>query len=145
MRMDSLANARGSDSTHIKAASPVQSVTRKTNITSRCSESFCQCSGSDAVNARRILLVSNARPSRTSRLARRIMREADAQICGIVQRPVQELPLAQQLLAYGCTMTEGTSASTPRFGLGAMRKRITDAALWWIHGAPNGVIHKKSR
>jgi peptidoglycan/xylan/chitin deacetylase (PgdA/CDA1 family) len=97
------------------------------------------------VNARRILLVSNARPSRTSRLARRIMREADAQICGIVQRPVQELPLAQHLLAYGCTMTERTSVSTPRFGLGAMRRRITDAALWWIHGAPNGIVHKESK
>src|SRR5207245_5302481 len=42
----------------------------------------------------RILILSSVRPSRAWRMANRITREVPgAEICGIVQRPVQQLPL----------------------------------------------------
>jgi peptidoglycan/xylan/chitin deacetylase (PgdA/CDA1 family) len=88
----------------------------------------------------RVLLLSDVRPSRAWKFASRILREIPgAEICGIVQRPLRNLPLAQQEIAAGRTSAE--AASSP--ALQRMKRWIRDAsgellhrALWWIHGCP---------
>src|SRR3989441_2486061 len=54
------------------------------------------------MNSLHILILSNARPSRSWRFANRLAHEVPgAEICGIVQRPIQELPRVQQLVWAG--------------------------------------------
>jgi peptidoglycan/xylan/chitin deacetylase (PgdA/CDA1 family) len=90
----------------------------------------------------RILLVSDARPSRTWRLANRITREvAGVEICGIVQRPLGKLPLTQQMIAAGRTdlclrPSPWFSNVTPWFR--RTFERLIHSALWFIHGCPGG-------
>ncbi len=79
-------------------------------------------------------------------MANRITREVPgAEICGIVQRPLLELPLAQQLIINGGTPT---SFFSPRVFLNAkvwfhsVLERLAHWVLWWVHGCPphrNGV------
>jgi len=88
----------------------------------------------------RILVFSNVRPSRAWRIANRLTREVPgAEICGIVQRPLQQLPLAQQLIINGGAPS---SFFSPRVFWNAkvwfhsLVERLAHLALWWVHGCP---------
>src|SRR2546426_8947919 len=94
----------------------------------------------------RILVLSSVRPSRAWRMANRITREVPgAEICGIVQRPIQQLPLAQQLIINGGTRPAFFSPrvlSNVKVWFHSVVERLTHWVLWWVHGCPphrNGV------
>lgn len=54
------------------------------------------------LETRRILIVSSVRPSRTANVAKRIVRELEGEvICGIVQYPIEQLPIRQRVIASG--------------------------------------------
>lgn len=88
-----------------------------------------------------ILVVSNVRPSNTWRIAKRITREVPgAEICGIIQRPLQKLSLVQRLIA--ADHTEHSTFLAPFVSKASLRfqpmlKRLVHSALWCIHGSPN--------
>src|SRR5260370_8659051 len=88
----------------------------------------------------RILVLSSVRPSRAWRMANRIMREVPgAEICGIVQRPVQELPLPQELIINGGTPPAFFSPrvlSNAKVWFHSLVERLAHWALWWVHGCP---------
>src|SRR2546427_4834732 len=88
----------------------------------------------------RILVLSSVRPSRAWRMANRITREVPGtEICAIVQRPVQELPLAQQLIINGGTHPAFSSPrvlSTAKVWFHSLVEGLMHWALWWIHGCP---------
>jgi len=74
------------------------------------------------MSAYRILIVSDARPARAWKLAKRIRREiADAEICGVVQSTPRET---------GCFW---------KFNLPfqSLFTQLVHSALWWIHGCPS--------
>ena len=85
----------------------------------------------------RILIFSNARPSRAWNFAERIAREIeDIEICGIVQSPAQNLPIAQQLIMDGGLSGELCHTRWFRRPLSVLRtiwKTMIDAALSSIH------------
>ena len=78
-------------------------------------------------------------------MANRITREVPgAEICGIVQRPVQELPLAQQLIINGGTHPAFSSPrvlSNAKVWFHSVVERLAHWVLWWIHGCP---FHRNS-
>jgi peptidoglycan/xylan/chitin deacetylase (PgdA/CDA1 family) len=92
------------------------------------------------MNNFRVVLLSDSRPSRVWKMANRITRElAGAQICGIVQRPVRHLALAQRLIAregargtYALSPVQ--SKANPRFY--SWIERLLNLVLWLIHGCP---------
>src|SRR5437879_7989389 len=88
----------------------------------------------------RILVLSSVRTSRACRMANRISREVPgAEICGIVQRPVQQLPLAQQLIINGGTHPAFSSPrvlSNAKVWFHSLVERLAHWALWWVHGCP---------
>src|SRR6266571_221671 len=88
----------------------------------------------------RILVLSSVRPSRAWRMANRIAREVPgAEICGIVQRPLQELPLAQQLIINGGTHPAFFSLrvlSNVKVWFHSVVERLAHWVLWWVHGCP---------
>lgn len=94
------------------------------------------------MSAHRILIVSDARPSRAWRLANRVMREvAGVEICGIVQRPLDRIPLTQQMIAVGRTdlslrSSRWFSKAKPWFR--SAFESLIHSALWFIHGCPGG-------
>jgi peptidoglycan/xylan/chitin deacetylase (PgdA/CDA1 family) len=92
------------------------------------------------MSSARVLVLSNTRPSRSWRFARRIVSEAPGvEICGIVQRPVSELPAVQQLIA-----TDGLGTPALARGLVAKVKlsvrswfdSVIHGVLWFVHGCP---------
>jgi peptidoglycan/xylan/chitin deacetylase (PgdA/CDA1 family) len=91
----------------------------------------------------RILLLSGSRPSRTWRIVDRIKREMpDAVISGIIQQPLPQLPLAQQLIAAGATdqnlVSGGAFAKASRW-LGCALEELMHWAVWCVHGCPRGL------
>jgi len=79
-------------------------------------------------------------------MANRITREVPgAEICGIVQRPLLELPLAQQLIVNGGTHPAFFSPrvlSNAKVWFHSVVERLAHWVLWWVHGCPphrNGV------
>ena len=77
----------------------------------------------------RILLLSNTRPSRAWKMATRIAEEIrDAEICGLVQRPMHTLAQAQQMIV---------DCPSPRGWLASATCRLVDWALWLVHGCPS--------
>lgn len=95
------------------------------------------------MSAFRVFILSGVRPRRAWRFANRIAHEmTGAEICGIVQQVEEKLPLAQRLIANGCTSSENLPAhasvgckSGLRFRLQAMIGR----ALFWVHGRPRNL------
>src|SRR4029077_11513123 len=86
----------------------------------------------NAMNAPRILLLSNARPLRAWRVAQRIMQEIPgAEICGMIQQPMEKLPLAQGLVASGDQAHGGWFRS--------LREKLLHGALWCLHGCPHNL------
>jgi len=84
------------------------------------------------MNPARILLVSNVRPLRVWKIARRVTHEIPGvEICGIVQRPMQKLPLAQQRIADGATRAKHWFYS--------LVEEFMHWVLWWTHGAPRNL------
>lgn len=83
----------------------------------------------------RILIFSNARPSRAWGLAERITREIEAiEICGIVQIPTQDLPMAQQLIMDGRSSNIGSQWFRKPFSLlRVLAYGAVDTALSIIH------------
>jgi len=92
------------------------------------------------MNRVRVLLLSSTRPSRPWRLARKIMREVPgAEICGVVQRPLSELPLEQRILALGSHEAPGLAldlGSRVRFWVRRTFAAIVHSVLWFVHGCP---------
>src|SRR5260370_3731721 len=92
------------------------------------------------MNNLRVVLLSDSRPSRVWKIANRITRELpSAKVCGIVQRPVRYLPVAQQLIAKADVRR--TSALLPRRPKAhrwfhSLVEKLLYLALWWIHGFP---------
>src|SRR5690348_18273381 len=99
------------------------------------------------MSAHRILLVSIARPSRTARVARRIVREAEgATICGIVQCPTSKLPIAQRLLASGGNYGQYRGLRSKFIAwLSSCAKLAVHTALWLIHGCPRKIRSEERR
>src|ERR687888_2207776 len=91
-----------------------------------------------------ILLMSNVRPSRAWKLANRIAREVPgANICGIVQRDIRQLPFAQQLIATGSThqmFTDHRRLSKANLWFQSVVERALDWAVWWVHGCPRTLM-----
>src|SRR5579859_6618485 len=84
------------------------------------------------MNTSRILLLSNARPLRAWQLARRITQEIPgAEICGIIQQPMEKLPLAQRHIASGDKVHKGWFRS--------LREKLVHRALWVVHGCPHNL------
>lgn len=92
------------------------------------------------MNSLRILVLSNTRPSRAWRFARRIAQEVPgAEICGIVQRPVLELPLEQQWLAKAKVELDPANCdlyARLRCRLQSAFESVGNAILWFVHGCP---------
>jgi peptidoglycan/xylan/chitin deacetylase (PgdA/CDA1 family) len=96
----------------------------------------------------RVLLLSNARPSRAWKLALRIRQEVPGvQICGIVQRPFRELPLIQQRIAAG----DLDDADSSLRGWQRAKRWVQTACeelghhiLWCVHGCPSGPKNRGS-
>lgn len=88
----------------------------------------------------RILLVSQSRPSRVWKLADRIRQEVPGvSICGIVQQPVPNLSMAQQLIANGHTKQLSFAPATwPKAWRYAqsLLEALMHWILWFIHGCP---------
>jgi len=67
-------------------------------------------------------------------MANRIMHEVPgAEICGIVQRPVERLPLAQQLIINGGTHSAFPSSrvlSKAKIWFGSLAERLMHWAFW---------------
>jgi len=73
-------------------------------------------------------------------MANRITREVPgAEICGVVQLPVQQLPLAQQLIINGGAPPSFFSPrvlSNAKVWFHSVVERLAHWALWWVHGCP---------
>jgi peptidoglycan/xylan/chitin deacetylase (PgdA/CDA1 family) len=92
------------------------------------------------MNGFRVLLVSNTRPSRAWRFARRLEREvAGAKVCGIVQRHLSELPTEQQQLALakpnGADALPGLWSRLRSCGR-SCADFFVHGVLWFVHGCP---------
>ena len=95
------------------------------------------------MKAHRILLLSDVRPSRAWKVANRITRELPgAEVHGIVQRPLQKLPVEQQWIAAGRTDRPALAVrllSRANLWLQTVLKRLMHFALWWVHGIPGNL------
>jgi peptidoglycan/xylan/chitin deacetylase (PgdA/CDA1 family) len=73
-------------------------------------------------------------------MANRIIREVPGtEICGIIQQPVERLPLAQQLIINGGTHPAFPSSrvlSKAKVWFCSSAERLTHWAFWCIHGCP---------
>jgi len=96
--------------------------------------------GSNRPLSMRVLLVSRVRPSRSLRLARRILRDVPGvQICGIAQYPLSELPGVEQAIANGKTVSAGHSRGfLPKIEqyFASCFEHVLNGFLWFIHGCP---------
>src|SRR5260370_5398218 len=92
------------------------------------------------MNNLRVVLLSDSRPSRVWKIGNGITRELpSSKVCGIVQRRVRYLPVAQQLIAKADVRR--TSALLPRRPKAhrwfhSLVEKLLYLALWWIHGFP---------
>src|SRR2546425_6766334 len=99
------------------------------------------------MNSLHILILSNARPSRSWRFANRLAHEVPgAEICGIVQRPIQELPRVQQLVWAGGA--RGNPALPGRrsrlhLWLSSIAEILARWFLWFAHGCPRHLSNPK--
>lgn len=73
-------------------------------------------------------------------MANRVMRELpSAEICGVVQRPIEQLPLAQQLLINGGSRQAFSSSrvlSKAKVWFWFLAEGLMHWAFWCIHGCP---------
>jgi peptidoglycan/xylan/chitin deacetylase (PgdA/CDA1 family) len=73
-------------------------------------------------------------------MANRIIREVPgAEICGIVQQPVERLPLAQRLIINGGTRSAFSSSrvlSKAKVWFCSLAEKLMHWAFWCIHGCP---------
>lgn len=88
----------------------------------------------------RVLLISNARPSRCWYFANRLTHEVPGTtICGIVQRPLRSIPLIQQQIAKGGIRkplaSEGWLTKQGRI-LRSLLQKFIESILWFVHGCP---------
>ena len=95
------------------------------------------------MKAHRILLLSDVRPSRAWKVANRITRELPgAEVHGIVQRPLEKLPVEQQWIAAGRTDRPALAVlllSRANLCIQAVLKRLLHFALWLVHGVPGNL------
>jgi peptidoglycan/xylan/chitin deacetylase (PgdA/CDA1 family) len=95
------------------------------------------------MNVLRILLLSNVRPSRAWKIAKRFMREIPgAEIAGIIQRPFQQLPLLEQLIVTGGSQDASCFPSAlwrVNRWFHSMLDRLVDGILWCVHGCPRNL------
>jgi len=98
------------------------------------------------MNRFRILLLSSTRPWRAWRIAERISSEIpDAEICGVVQHAVRQLPRTQRLIAAGRIDRIGLRDHVLALASLWSRKvlgELVHLVLWCAHGCPRG-IHAK--
>jgi peptidoglycan/xylan/chitin deacetylase (PgdA/CDA1 family) len=89
----------------------------------------------------RVLLLSNTRPSRVWRFANHLMGKGrGVEICGIVQRPVSNLALAQRLIAtdnIDPSSLWGSGWPRGRYRARTYLNAFIDRVLWIIHGCPH--------
>ena len=88
----------------------------------------------------RVLILSNTRPSRAWRFARRIATELPGvEVCAIVQKAPSELPVVQQMIAAGgvkpLRLIDGFGARVRRL-CEATGEALINAILWFVHGCP---------
>jgi peptidoglycan/xylan/chitin deacetylase (PgdA/CDA1 family) len=97
----------------------------------------------DGAKPYRILLLSRVRPVRTWRFVNRITQEVPAaEICGIVQRPMRQLPLVEQLIARGCIFQTFRSPGALWRAMSlfcSVVRRFIHWVLWWVHGCPGNL------
>lgn len=91
----------------------------------------------------RILLLSGSRPSRAWKIAERIKREIPAaEISGIVQQAVPQLPVTQQLIAAGdanrAVVSEDVLSRASRW-LHCALEGMVHWVVWCLHGCPRGL------
>ncbi len=94
----------------------------------------------------RIVVFSATRPSRAWRIADRISSEMpDAEICGVVQQPLERLPWLQRQIAAGdIDWIEPRARALPKASRW-LRKALAEIlhwVLWFVHGCPPGVHAK---
>lgn len=92
------------------------------------------------MNKSRILIVSDARPSRTWNFAKRIQGEVPGtEICGIVQRSIDSLPRVQQMIAAGktrATRDKRTWYAKVLFLTQFVAEKVVQWFFWFVHGCP---------
>lgn len=88
----------------------------------------------------RCLVVSNARPSRTWRIANRIASEVpNGQVCGIVQQSLRHLPAEQQLVGEVAVRSLLRRLLAPLDWFRYSSKILLNWMLWCVHGCPGGL------
>jgi Polysaccharide deacetylase len=91
----------------------------------------------------RILLSSHTRPSRAWRIAERISSEiSHAEICGVIQHDLLQLPWIQRLIATGNTDWNdfrGRVPSRASLRFSKVLGEFVHWVLWFAHGGPRGV------
>ncbi len=94
----------------------------------------------------RILVFSATRPARAWRIAERISSEMpDAEICGLVQQPLERLPWLQRQIAAGDIDWIEPSARALAKASRWLRKALAEIlhwVLWFVHGCPPRVHAK---
>ena len=88
----------------------------------------------------RVLILSNTRPSRAWRFARRVAMDIPGvEICAIVQKAPSELPFVQQMIEAGgvepLRSIRGVRARVMRCAE-AGAEAVVNAILWFVHGCP---------
>ena len=91
----------------------------------------------------RILIISNVRPSRTWRIAKRLVQEVEGiALCGIVQRCFENLPEVEKFITRRQTYDQA-STRTLRLQLWSRLRHICgaiiDFSLWCLHGSPHNL------
>jgi len=91
----------------------------------------------------RILLLSASRPSRTWKIAERIKREIpEAEISGIAQQVVSQLPVTQQLIVAGGAdqgLFPDPALTKAGHWFHCILERLVHWLVWCIHGCPRGL------
>ena len=95
------------------------------------------------MSVHRIFIISNVRPSRTWRIAKRLMQEVEGiALCGIVQRCFENLPEAEKFITRGQTYNQAFPR-TLRLQLWSRLRHICgaiiDFSLWCLHGSPQNL------
>jgi len=95
------------------------------------------------VSIHHILILSDARPSRTWRLATRIMQQAaGAEVCGIVQiRSERSSSTLEQMVLSPTDLVPHQAGWLQKFNLKfqSISATLMHLALWWIHACPAGI------
>ncbi|HKW34569.1 MAG TPA: polysaccharide deacetylase family protein [Candidatus Acidoferrum sp.] len=88
----------------------------------------------------RVLIISNARPSRSWNFVNRIRHEVPGvQVCGVIQRSLRSIPAIQRQIARGEMLVSSGWTSKVRSVLHSILQGLVESLLWFVHGCPIGL------